>query len=196
MKKIILASKSPRRSELLTQMGIEFSVKVSDADENIHTNNAGEYVMQLSKRKAQAVCDMEDIDMKDSIVIGADTVVVYKCMILGKPKDIADAVNMLRMLSADTHYVLTGVTIVSMESDGQEDRIVYDTFFETTTVYTYPISDKEIYDYIATGEPMDKAGSYGIQGLGGRFIKEIEGDYNNVVGLPAGKIYQKIKELM
>lgn len=195
MKKIILASKSPRRSELLSQLGIDFEVVTSDANENIHEKNPGEFVMQLSKRKADAVLNGNDFDMKETIIIGADTVVVYKGMILGKPKDVKDAFNMLKMLSADVHYVLTGVTLITKDTNSDEDKIIYDTFFETTTVHTYPMSDSEIYDYIATGEPMDKAGSYGIQGLGGRFIKEIEGDYNNVVGLPASKIYQKIKEM-
>lgn len=189
--KIILASKSPRRKELLEQIGLAFEVIVSDADENIEERVPEEFVMELSRIKSKAVLDsVDDID-DETIIIGADTIVVYDGKILGKPKDEKDAFEMLRMLSKNVHEVITGVTLLSKKS-GNVDM---DTFYEKTKVFTYEMTDNEIREYIATKEPMDKAGSYGIQGIGGKFIKQIEGDYNNVVGLPVSRIYQKIKEI-
>lgn len=189
--KIILASKSPRRKELLEQIGLAFEVIVSDADENIEERVPEEFVMELSRIKSKAVLDsVDDID-DETIIIGADTIVVYDGKILGKPKDEEDAFEMLKMLSNNVHEVITGVTLLSKKS-GNVDM---DTFYEKTKVFTYEMTDNEIREYIATKEPMDKAGSYGIQGIGGKFIKQIEGDYNNVVGLPVSRIYQKIKEI-
>lgn len=188
--RIILASKSPRRKELLEQIGLSFEVLVSDADENLDIDTPEEFVKELSRIKSKAVMDLMNGIDENTLIIGADTVVVYDGKILGKPKDEADAFSMLKMLSDNEHEVITGVTLLS-KKNGEIDM---DTFYEKTKVFTYEMSDSEIKEYIATKEPMDKAGSYGIQGIGGKFIKKIEGDYNNVVGLPVSRIYQKIKE--
>ena len=191
MKKIILASASPRRKELLTQIGLEFEVIVSEADENISADTPENLVMQLSAIKAGAVYEEHKISADNTLIIGADTVVAMNGQVLGKPKDKEQAKEMLNALSDNKHEVLTGVTIISIKSG----NIVKETFYEKTIVYTYPMTDSEIDEYIESGEPMDKAGSYGIQGIGAKFIKKIDGDYNNVVGLPISRIYKKIKEM-
>lgn len=191
MYKVILASASPRRRELLAQIGMDFKVIISKADENISEPAPEQLVMKLSNIKAMAVYEEHGIEDEATIILGADTVVAFDGKVLGKPKDTQQAKEMLSMLSNNTHQVFTGVTILYKKQGGLKSE----TFYDKTTVYTYPISDKEIDEYIMTGEPMDKAGSYGIQGIGAKFIKKIDGDYNNVVGLPVSKIYQKIKEI-
>lgn len=191
MYKVILASASPRRRELLAQIGMDFKVIISKADENISEPAPEQLVMKLSNIKAMAVYEEHSIEDEATIILGADTVVAFDGKVLGKPKDTQQAKEMLSMLSDNTHQVFTGVTILYKKQGGLKSE----TFYDKTTVYTYPISDKEIDEYIMTGEPMDKAGSYGIQGIGAKFIKKIDGDYNNVVGLPVSKIYQKIKEI-
>lgn len=191
MYKVILASASPRRRELLEQIGIDFEVIVSKADENISEPTKEQLVMKLSSIKAMAVYDEYGMKDENTLIIGADTVVAFEGKILGKPKDEEAAKEMLKMLSSNTHEVLTGVTIL-YKRNGELKR---ETFYDKTLVYTYEISEKEIDEYIMTKEPMDKAGSYGIQGIGAKFIEKIDGDYNNVVGLPVSKIYQKIKEI-
>lgn len=191
MYKVILASASPRRRELLAQIGMDFKVIISKADENISEPAPEQLVMKLSDIKAMAVYEEHGIEDEATIILGADTVVAFGGKVLGKPKDTQQAKEMLSMLSDNTHQVFTGVTILYKKQGGLKSE----TFYDKTTVYTYPISDKEIDQYIMTGEPMDKAGSYGIQGIGAKFIKKIDGDYNNVVGLPVSKIYQKIKEI-
>ncbi len=180
---IILASNSPRRKELLTLGGIDFTVKVSNVDESVPDGitKPSDVVKHLSRIKAQAVYDGENV------VIGADTVVAIDDMILGKPADEADAKAMLKSLSGREHSVYTGVTIISPKG--------IDTFYNETKVEFYPLTDKEIEDYIATGEPMDKAGAYGIQGRGSVLVKGITGDYFNVVGLPLAEVVRKLKEL-
>ena len=189
-KKIILASKSPRRSELLKQIGMDFTVLVSDADENIEENSPKDYVMSLSKIKATAVYE-ELKEKEDILIIGADTVVVHNDRILGKPKDREDAIATLKSLSGQVHEVMTGVTLI----DVTEGNVSYYTFYEATKVHMFSMTEEEIISYVASGEPDDKAGSYAIQGLGAKFIEKIDGDYNNVVGLPISAIYQKLKEL-
>ncbi len=191
MYKVILASASPRRRELLAQIGMDFKVIISKADENISEPAPEQLVMKLSNIKAMAVYEEHGIEDEATIILGADTVVAFDGKVLGKPKDTQQAKEMLSMLSDNTHQVFTGVTVLYKKQGGLKSE----TFYDKTTVYTYPISDKEIDEYIMTGEPMDKAGSYGIQGIGAKFIKKIDGDYNNVVGLPVSKIYQKIKEI-
>ena len=186
--KIILASASPRRRELLGQIGWEFCVQVSKVEEIITKINPGEIVEELSELKAKAVFSQTEGEV---LVIGADTVVAHKGQILGKPKDTAEAVRMLESLQDDTHQVYTGVTLC-MRHEGQE---TVRSFYESTEVNFYPVSREEIEWYVGTGEPMDKAGAYGIQGLAGRFVKQIQGDYNNVVGLPAARLYQEVKQL-
>lgn len=200
MKKIILASASPRRRELLKQAGFSFEVMVSQTDEHITAETPEKMVEELSRRKARAVASALSTD---SLVIGADTIVAVDGKILGKPADETDALHMLRELSGRTHQVYTGVTLLAA-GQGNADREGDDhsdsaspyvcTFAECTDVTMYPMTDEEILAYIATGEPMDKAGAYGIQGRAAIFIKEIRGDYNNVVGLPIARLYQEVRE--
>lgn len=180
---IILASQSPRRRELMALTDLEFIVKPSDADENVTQNlSPKETVEFLSLKKALALKNENDI------IIGADTVVSIDGKILGKPKDEKDAYNMLKILSGRTHSVYTGVTVIKNERT--------ETFSCETKVTFYPISDEEIKDYVKTGEPLDKAGAYGIQLKGGLFVEKIEGDYNNVVGLPIARLLKILKTFL
>lgn len=181
---IILASASPRRKELLEQIGMEFQIIPAVGEEKITKNRPEEVVMELSQQKAKEVAAKSS---KEAFVIGADTVVAYQGHILGKPKDEEDACRMLQELSGHTHEVYTGVTFID-----NQDKSVH-TFYEKTSVSMYEISDAELEAYIATKEPMDKAGAYGIQGIGAKFIRSIAGDYCNVVGLPVGRVWQEIK---
>ena len=201
MSQIILASQSPRRKELLEQIGLEFEICPAQGEEIITKSIPEEVVMELSKQKAEEIAAMvstfgdshKDITTpSDILVIGADTVVAYDGKILGKPADEADARKTLRMLSGNTHSVFTGVTLVLIDKSGRAGEIV---FYEKTDVKMHEISEVEIERYIASGEPMDKAGSYGIQGKGAIYIEKIEGDYNNVVGLPITRIYQELKKI-
>lgn len=188
MRKIILASASPRRRELLEQGGIPFTVIPSQAEEKITTEQPGQAVEELSYLKCS---DIYEESLGDVLVIGADTVVASEGKILGKPSSQKDAVKMLQSLQGREHEVYTGVTIMARE--GNENR--KKTFHEKTKVVFYPMSDEEIRSYVNTGEPMDKAGAYGIQGKSAVFIKEISGDYNNVVGLPLARLYQELKNM-
>ena len=229
-KKIILASASPRRRELLTQIGLDFDIVVSETEEKITSTEPAKVVEELSAQKAEAVweklCSMtasqgsvtnaERLDegsgvsrtdegsevfeseqtsgettITDIIVLGADTVVACDGKILGKPADTEAAAAMLTMLQGRGHEVYTGVTIL-YEQNGERKTL---TFHEKTIVHFYPMTDAQIREYVATGDPMDKAGSYGIQGFCARYIRGIEGDYNNVVGLPVGRVYQELHGL-
>lgn len=178
---IILASQSPRRQELLKLIGLPFTVRVADIDETLDDRAPEEAVGQLSRKKAAAVPRSAN-----EIVIGADTVVVLDGKILGKPSDEADAFRMLRFLSGRCHQVMTGLTVL------QGERAV--TVTEITEVSFRELTDREIWDYIASGDPMDKAGSYGIQSGGALFVDGIRGDYYNVVGLPVCRLNQILKE--
>ena len=197
MEKIILASSSPRRRELMAQAGFAFEVLVSEADETIETETPGEMVEVLSERKAAAVAEeikKQGFAEESVLLVGADTMVAIDGKKLGKPKDEKGAEEMLEELSGRTHQVYTGVTLIRLRkaengSILQESR----TFSEGTDVSLYPLTKEEIRSYIATGEPMDKAGAYGIQGKAAVFVKEIKGDYNNVVGLPIARLYQELK---
>ena len=184
--KIILASASPRRRELLTQIGVNFAVQPACGEEVITGSTPEEVVNELSAQKAEEVAKMQQEG--DWLVIGADTVVSCDSRILGKPKDEADAFVMLSMLQGHTHEVYTGVTLY-WSVNGKEQKL---TFAEQTKVTMYAMTAEEIRSYIKTGEPMDKAGSYGIQGKCAAFIEKISGDYNNVVGLPVARIYQEL----
>ena len=171
---LILASASPRRKELLERIGLRFSVEAADADETLIPGlSAKNQVMRLSRIKADAVASLHS---EDPVILSADTVVVLDGAILGKPVDEADARHMLRSLSGRTHHVLTGITV--------RHGKYQDTCCEETEVRFGTLSEKEIDAYIATGEPMDKAGAYGIQGLASVFVAGISGDYYNVMGLP------------
>ena len=188
--RILLASASPRRRELLEQIGLPFEVVVSHVEEIITETEPGKVVEQLSAQKAEAVAESLG-EPEETLVIGADTVVAAENTILGKPKDAAHAVEMLRLLAGRTHSVYTGVTLILRGASGETAR---KTFHERTDVSFYPMEKAEIRQYVATGDCMDKAGAYGIQGFCARYISGINGDYNNVVGLPVGRLYQEIKE--
>lgn len=185
MRKMILASASPRRRELLTQAGFSFEVKVSDADEIITEKEPDKIVKELALVKACAVAASET----EALIIGADTIVTVDGKILGKPRDAEEAFSMLSMLQGRTHQVYTGVALITKEEGLQKSHV----FSEKTDVHMYPMTEQEIREYIATGEPLDKAGAYGIQGRAAVYIRKIEGDYNNVVGLPISRLYQELK---
>ncbi len=189
--RILLASASPRRRELLEQIGLPFEVVVSHVEEVITETEPGKVVEQLSAQKAEAVAGSLGKPEEETLVIGADTVVAAENTILGKPADAAKAVEMLRLLAGRTHAVYTGVTLILRGASGETAR---KTFHERTDVSFYPMEEAEIRQYVATGDCMDKAGAYGIQGFCARYISGINGDYNNVVGLPVGRLYQEIKE--
>lgn len=176
---MILASKSPRRKELLKNMGYEFTVKVSDVDENIGELDPIKYVKEVSKLKGMAVFK------KDEIIISSDTAVVLDNIIYGKPKDENDAYLMLKKLSGRTHQVISGICVI------YNDKMIVD--YDSTDVSFKTLQNDEIVEYIKTGEPMDKAGSYAIQGIAKKFITGINGSYNNVVGLPTEKLQEILK---
>ncbi len=181
---LILASGSPRRIELLKQIGLKFSVVVPEVDENINTEKTPEEtVMEIAHRKAEKVFK----DNEDSIVISADTIVYFEDKILGKPKDKADAKNTLRNLSGNWHRVYTGVCIFSKNSKIE--------FVEVTDVKFRVLTDWEIDYYVNSGKPLDKAGSYGIQEFGAVFVERIEGDYFNVMGLPVSSLWSNLSKI-
>ena len=180
---VILASQSPRRKELMGLFHIPFIIRVSDADETMDSNApAAQQVAQVSRRKAEAVSREPD-----DVVIAADTIVVCNGEILGKPRDTADASRMLHMLSGRDHQVMTGMTVL------RGDRCLVCT--EITDIHFRDLTDREIDAYIRTGEPMDKAGSYGIQGGAALFAERLVGDYYNVMGLPVCRLGQLLREI-
>lgn len=182
---IILASGSPRRHELMKFITDDFEVKVSDAEEKTDfSQSPDKIVMSLAEQKCDAVLPL---CVKDDTVISADTVVSIDGMILGKPKNADEAHLMLRQLSGRTHTVFTGVCISCPN--------VRVSFSERTEVVFYSLSDRDIENYIATGEPFDKAGAYGIQGKGALLVKGIRGDFYNVMGFPVAEVFRKMKEL-
>lgn len=179
---VILASQSPRRKELLGILDIPFTVRVADIDETMDSAKPPyEEVARVSRLKAKAI-NAE----KDDIVIAADTIVVCDGAVLGKPADKDDAYRMLRMLSGRAHQVMTGITVLQGEKEISHT--------EVTEVFFRPLTDEEIWNYIATNEPMDKAGSYGIQQKGALFVERVCGDYFNVVGLPVCRLGQILEE--
>jgi septum formation protein len=191
---LILASASPRRQELLRNAGIQFVVQAADIDESPLVDESPQNCAErLAREKASVVFQERPQDY----VLGADTIVVIDNNILGKPRDAADAARMLRLLSGRTHKVVTGVCLVtpsmrSCESTPEGREAI--TVSETTLVSMDKITEEEICDYIATGEPMDKAGAYAIQGIASRWINCIEGDYSNVVGLPVRRVYRMLRK--
>lgn len=225
--KIILASASPRRRELLTQIGLEYEVMVSDTEERAESTEPAKVVEELARQKAENVCQKLAESQKELVqessdgmaeeyaqeafagqpekhereastgqpeellVISADTIVACQGRILGKPGDEEAAKAMLRLLQGGQHEVYTGVTLLYRRCPGEPGQM--HTLHEVTRVRFYPMTEEEIADYVATGDPLDKAGAYGIQGLCARYISGIEGDYNNVVGLPVGRLYQELK---
>jgi len=200
---LVLASASPRRQELLRNAGIQFVVEPADVDETpLPDEGARHCAERLAREKALKVWRTHPQDL----VLGADTVVVVDGATLGKPRDAADAARMLRMLAGRTHEVITGVCMVQSVSSpqsqvpslgsgsgGGKPNPEARTSSEITLVTVSEISDQEIADYVRTGEPMDKAGAYAIQGRASRWIPRIEGDYSNVVGLPVGLVYRWLR---
>lgn len=188
--KLILASNSPRRAEILRNGGFEFEVRAADVDERLLPHeSARAHVLRLAQAKTRSAASRLKDGPPNAIVIGADTVVVARGKILGKPRDANDARRMLRLLSGRVHRVLTGVSVLRIPDRKELHRI------ETTRVHFVKLSRQDIDDYIATGEPFDKAGAYGIQGIGGQFIDRIEGCYFNVVGLPLSRVSSMLGEL-
>lgn len=187
--KVILASASPRREELLKQIGIVPEIIPSDIEEKVTSENPRQVVEELSRQKAESVWEWHRIQEEDNfIVIGSDTVVALDGKILGKPKDENEAEHMIHLLQGKSHQVYTGVTLV--------DRKQSITFSEKTLVFVHSMAEQEIKEYVARGESLDKAGAYGIQGYFSAFIDRIEGSYANVMGLPVGSVYQWLKKLM
>lgn len=187
--KLVLASGSPRRRELLTEYGYDFTVRTGGFDESsvsLEDPEAGVAELALGKAKAaREALRADGVPTDGMLFLGSDTVVVKNGLVLGKPRDEADAFRMLRELSGQTHQVITGAALLS--PDGEE------TFAVTTDVEFYELTDEEINRYIATGEPMDKAGAYGIQGLGGVLVRSIRGDYYTVVGLPLAEVVRRLR---
>ena len=196
MKKIILGSASPRRRELLSQIGVSFEVRTSGREEIYHSAIPEEIVRELALMKAENVAgdltDEQNEAPKDTIVIGADTIVVLDGKILGKPVDEKDAADMIGALQGRSHEVYTGVAILDYDAQGEKNVSVHAV---GTKVYVNPMDEAEISAYIDTGEPMDKAGAYGIQGRFAAYIDRIEGDYYNVVGLPVSYVYKALKRI-
>jgi septum formation protein len=185
---LILASASPRRAEILRNAGFEFTVMPADADESQLSGEApGAYVRRLAETKARVIRDSVASSASAGFVIGADTAVVVGNELLAKPLDAVDARRMLKLLSGRTHEVLTGIAVAPLPSGAIATEV------ETTRVTFLRLSENEIEQYIATGEPFDKAGGYGIQGLAGKFISRIEGCYFNVMGLPVSRLWQMLR---
>jgi septum formation protein len=188
----VLASASPRRQELLRNAGIAFTVQPADIDE---APLAGESALECAQRLAREKATAVFRNNPNSVVLGADTVVAMERLILGKPRDAEDAARMLRLLSGRTHAVVTGVCVVEPGARGKGLGASNTIVASSTTLVTMgAISEDEIREYIATGEPMDKAGAYAIQGRASRWIPRIEGDYSNVVGLPVALVYAMLRE--
>ncbi|MFG6363226.1 Maf family protein [Schaedlerella sp.] len=210
-KRIILGSASPRRRELLEQIGIEFEIVVSDAREHYKSTRPEEIVRELALMKAEHVAkeverrekeraeqasiprlDTGEAHLRNVVILGADTIVVRDGQILGKPSDEEAAFSMLKSLQGRMHQVYTGVAVLDFDGSGSLRTIGH---AEETKVYVHEMTDEEIRRYIAAGESMDKAGAYGVQGRFAAYIDRIEGDYYNVVGLPVAYLYHTVKEL-
>jgi septum formation protein len=188
--KLILASASPRRAEILRNAGIQFEVCKTDVDETRLADEAsGDYVRRLALAKARSAAAKYPDPVDETLILGADTVVVVDADVLGKPVSPDDARSKLRRLSGRIHEVHTGLALLS--SSGAKQRVVE----EITRVHFAPLTDREIEDYISTGEPFDKAGAYGIQAIGGRYVKGIEGCYFNVMGLPLARLWSLLREV-
>ena len=184
MQRLILASASPRRKELLTNLHLPFEISSSNVDESFSPSlSPADAVVELASRKAKFVAEKNG----DAYVIGADTIVVFEGDILGKPQDEEEAVSMLSRLSGSTHEVYTGVSIISPEKEIS--------FYEKTLVTFWELTQEEISLYIKSGEPYDKAGSYGIQGFGSYLVKSVNGDYFTVVGLPVSRTARELQKL-
>lgn len=189
--RIVLASKSPRRREILSMLGLKFDIVSADADEGSDITDPACLVRELSLRKARAtraLLQQQGEWNDDTLIIASDTVVAVNGTILGKPRDEADAARMLRLLSNRTHQVISGVSLLY----GAQERADFD----ATSVHFCDMTQDEIAQYVGSGEPMDKAGAYAVQGLASVYIKGLEGDYFNVVGLPVHKLNTMLGELL
>lgn len=191
MVKFVLASGSPRRKELLEQIGLTFEISSAHGEEIITKELPWEIVEELSMQKATEVADRYEAEhgaQENTVIIGADTIVAFGKEIMGKPQNREHAIEMLTKLQNETHQVYTGVTLVIMTTQGRKTIC----FHEKTEVYMYPMTQAQIEAYVATGEPMDKAGAYAIQGKCAAYIRGICGEYNNVVGLPIARLVQEL----
>ena len=188
--KIILASGSPRRKELLLQIGIVPEIIVSHVEEKITSDIPAEVVMSLAEQKA---VDVAKEMPEGTVILGSDTVVAADGKILGKPKSHEEAYEMIRRLAGRSHQVYTGVCLVKKGPEGEADTVV--SFYDETDVNVYPMTEKEIREYADSEEPMDKAGSYAVQGFFARYIDGLKGSYANVMGLPVHLVYQELKKL-
>lgn len=195
MSRLILASASPRRRELLARIGLSFEILPARGEENPHSAIPEEMVQELSAGKALEIYgSLEEQEKEEAVIIGADTLVAFGNRVMGKPQDEKDAFDMLFLLQGNTHQVYTGVTLLYTPKGETACKKL--TFVEKTDVTMYPMTEQEILEYIATGEPMDKAGAYGIQGKCAAYVREICGDYNNVAGLPVSRLYQELKRIV
>jgi len=194
-KPLILASASPRRRELLTKADIPFTVMPADMKEVIVAGEPADVAEEISSYKAEYVAEklIKEKKQDSFVILSADTIVTVDGKILGKPRDEEEAFNVLKELQGREHEVYTGVTI-AVKHPGK--NVHYKQFHERTRVKIYPVSDEQIRDYISTGEPLDKAGSYAIQGSFAKYIKSIKGDYSNVVGLPVGRVFKELKQFL
>ena len=188
--KIILASGSPRRKELLLQIGIVPEIIVSHVEEKITSDVPAEVVMSLAEQKA---VDVAKEMPEGTVILGSDTVVAADGKILGKPKSHEEAYEMIRRLAGRSHQVYTGVCLVKKGPEGETDTVV--SFYDETDVNVSPMTEKEIREYADSEEPMDKAGSYAVQGFFARYIDGLKGSYANVMGLPVHLVYQELKKL-
>ena len=188
----VLASGSPRRRELLGQIGVVPEIQPSNVEEQVTSQVPEEVVVELSAQKAEDVAAKLSDSHEAVIVLGADTVVAVDGMILGKPATHEEAYQMVKRLQGRTHQVYTGVTMICQDGD----KVSGVSFAEKTDVHVFPMSEEEIWGYVSTEDPMDKAGAYGIQGIFAKYVAGIHGDYNNVVGLPVGRVYQEWKKLL
>lgn len=192
--RIVLASASPRRRELLGRLQVSFEVIPAQGEEHMTEDEPSAAVTELARQKAGEIYNKlteAGAEDEDILVIGADTAVCCDGVILGKPESPKAARQMLRLLSGRTHQVYTGVSLWLRKGNRQRQH----SFFEKTDVTMFELQQADIASYVASGEPMDKAGSYGIQGKGAFLVRSIAGDYNNVVGLPVARLYQELKEL-
>ena len=188
--KLILASASPRRREIMEQVGLRFDIMISDTEERYTSTEPQEIVKELALQKAEAI--VEKTKKKRTTILGADTIVAHNGKILGKPKTEEEAYHMLKELQGDQHEVYTGIAIIRFDACGRK-KVISEAV--ETKVYVHEMCDAEIYKYLETKEYTDKAGAYAIQGRFAPFIEKIDGDYYNVVGLPIAHVYQTIKKL-
>jgi septum formation protein len=188
--RLILASSSPRRAEVLRNAGFVFEIRPADVDETRQPHEAAEdYVRRVAQAKARAIAEPARADRERAIVIAADTIVLAEGQILGKPRDAEDARRMLRLFSGKTHEVLTALSVINVPAAKEALHV------EKTRVEFLKMSEEEMETYIQTGEPLDKAGAYGIQGIAGRFATRIEGCYFNVLGLPLSRLWTTLQSL-